>query len=414
MKDERGRADRVQPPGAQPRHEKLGVSDGAQQADHAAGRGEQEPFRRKQPPDGRRRKTDRAQQPNLANALFHAELEEERGQHHGRDDEKEAEVGEVLAEVRGAARRGQGLRADVADPDAERDRIDLAAEAFAELFDARAGRDANRRGLPVARSPEGTPECFGHKRLRRRSIPFPIVLVDVADAAEIDREGRVPVAQVVAVGDARIMRRKRAVGGQSADRHHRRELERRRLRRQAAGILPDVVVEGDAVAGFDGEITGRPLVQHDRRQPAVVRDEIGDERRQLDRRHQRVRRGPVAGPHAVDEIGEDRRRRQAQLPGRLEDRALAPFVDQGAGSFDRERRKRRVGLARQGSKVQSDIGGSRVPADERFEPGAAIGVGSGSARDEEGVQLSGRRNVVGIEPAARHERGADVALLRLE
>ncbi len=94
--------------------------------------------------------------------------------------------------------------------------------------------------------------------------------------------------------------------------------------------------------------------------------------------------------------------------------ALAPFVDQGAWSFNRERWKRRVGLARQGSKVQSDIGGSRVPADELFEPGAAIGVGSGSARDEEGVQLSGRRNVVGVEPATRHKRGADVALLRLE
>ena len=45
-----------------------------------------------------------------------------------RDDEEEAEVDEVLAEVGGAARRGQALRPHRPDGQAQRERIDRVAQ----------------------------------------------------------------------------------------------------------------------------------------------------------------------------------------------------------------------------------------------------------------------------------------------
>ena len=56
------------------------------------------------------READRAQQPDFARALLDAEPEEQRRQQQRRGDEEEAEVGEVLAEVGRAARRGEPVR----------------------------------------------------------------------------------------------------------------------------------------------------------------------------------------------------------------------------------------------------------------------------------------------------------------
>ena len=55
------------------------------------------------------READRPQQADFARALLDAEPEEERRQQQRRGHEKEAEVGEVLAEVGRAAGRGQAV-----------------------------------------------------------------------------------------------------------------------------------------------------------------------------------------------------------------------------------------------------------------------------------------------------------------
>ena len=86
--------------------------------------GEHRGFPQELPADERRPGADGVVQPHLAHALLHAELEEQRRQHQRRDHEKEAEVDEILAEVRDARRCGERLRADVANGKAGDHRID--------------------------------------------------------------------------------------------------------------------------------------------------------------------------------------------------------------------------------------------------------------------------------------------------
>ena len=90
-----------------------------------------------------RREADRAQQADLARALLDAEPEEQRREQQRRHDEEEAEVGEVLAEVGGAARRGQARRARTSrDRQPERQRIDRGAQRAPRSDRARRSRDS--------------------------------------------------------------------------------------------------------------------------------------------------------------------------------------------------------------------------------------------------------------------------------
>ena len=118
------------PPGPQARHHQLAVEQGAADAGEASDGGEDQRLR---PTNCRRtrgrREADRPEQADLAPPLFDAQLEEERGEEHRRDDQEEAEVGEVLAEVGGAARRGEPFLAHRADGEARRDRIEAVAKA---------------------------------------------------------------------------------------------------------------------------------------------------------------------------------------------------------------------------------------------------------------------------------------------
>ena len=99
-------------------HDQRGVRDRAEDPGAAADDREQQPFAQEQPPDRRRLEADRPQQSHLARALFHAELEEQRDQQQRGHDQEEAEVDEVLAEVRGAARRRQAFGPHVSDSQA--------------------------------------------------------------------------------------------------------------------------------------------------------------------------------------------------------------------------------------------------------------------------------------------------------
>ena len=65
--------------------------------------GERDSLRHQESADGRGIEANRSEQPDLANTLLDAQLEEEGGQHQRRNDEKAAEVKKVFTEVRGAA-----------------------------------------------------------------------------------------------------------------------------------------------------------------------------------------------------------------------------------------------------------------------------------------------------------------------
>jgi hypothetical protein len=58
------------------------------------------------------RESQSLEKPHLAKALLEAEAEEQAGQEQARRYQEEAEVREVLAEVRGAAGGGEGRLAD--------------------------------------------------------------------------------------------------------------------------------------------------------------------------------------------------------------------------------------------------------------------------------------------------------------
>ena len=59
---------------------------------------------------------------------------------------------------------------------------------------------------------------------------FQYVLVGRTHALQIDRKRRIPVAERLGVGDARIDRRQIAIGGGAGDRHDRRRRRSRRMR----------------------------------------------------------------------------------------------------------------------------------------------------------------------------------------
>ena len=78
----------------------------------------------------RRAEPDRPQQTDLAHALLDAQLEEQHHQQQRGDDDEEAEVDEVLAKVRGAARGLEALGAHVDHGEPERKWIGGRAKAL--------------------------------------------------------------------------------------------------------------------------------------------------------------------------------------------------------------------------------------------------------------------------------------------
>ena len=138
-----------------------------------------------------------------------------------RDDEEEAEIGEVLAEVGRAVRGCEPLGAHVVDRKPHRQRIELAEQLFlisrARVFERRVARrnQTERRQPAVARAPQPLPAFDRDERLRCRAIPVPVLLIDRAHALQVDRERRIPVGHAIGVGDAWILRHQIAIGGGS-------------------------------------------------------------------------------------------------------------------------------------------------------------------------------------------------------
>ena len=270
------RADRVDPPRAQAEHEQRCRRRGPPQAQQAARR----PTARRlprgtgggcPPPE----KPTARSVPISADPLLDAQPEEQRRQQHGRGDQEEAEVDEVLAEVRRAARgvEARGAHGVTTKP---------AASVVSRARQCR-GRHGAARSLASA-SDSGTPggsatrtDVDGPNRLRQSACPRPSVtnafgvaryVVQYSSSAgrmrrEVQRERRVPVAHALRVGDARHVRRERRVDV-AADGHDARQRKRRRLGREAPVVVPAEVLDVDGVTGLRRELPPRPLVQPDR------------------------------------------------------------------------------------------------------------------------------------------------------
>ena len=196
--------------------------DGASHPQQTADEGEHEAFGRKQSAHARGAEAHGAKQADFARALFDTEPEEQGGEHQRGDDEEKAEVGEVFAEVSGAARRGQPVRAHVADGEAEGERVDSGAKTcrvpIARFSQRHAGRGHDPDGRPVAetRAPDLLAHLERDEGLGRGAAPVPVVFVNAANAREVERKRRIPVAERFRAGDARVDRREVAVGGRAA------------------------------------------------------------------------------------------------------------------------------------------------------------------------------------------------------
>ena len=135
MQLQQRRPDRADPPRAEAVHDDLAVENRAGDSEHAADRGEDDRLADQQTPDDRHRVARGAQDPDLAQPLLDAQLEEEHGQHQRRDHQEEAEVGEVLAEVGGALRGLECGRARGIEGHAHRIRRERGAQLVANSRD---------------------------------------------------------------------------------------------------------------------------------------------------------------------------------------------------------------------------------------------------------------------------------------
>ena len=180
------------------------------------------------PPNRRRIEPERLKQPDFLQPLLDAKLEEQPRQQQRRDDKEGAEIGEVLAEVGRAARRGEPLRAHVVDRKSHRQRVELAEQRFLVLLAGRSQRRPLRRNQPqrgqpaMPRAPQLLAALDRNERLRRRAIAVPVLLVDRPHALEVDRKRRIPIRNPIRVGDARILGNQIAIGRRPHHRHNAR------------------------------------------------------------------------------------------------------------------------------------------------------------------------------------------------
>ena len=320
------RSDRAHPPRSETVHDELPVQNRANDAECRANEGKNDRLAEQQAPDGGHRIACGAQNPDLSQPLLHAQLEEKDGQHQRRDHQKEAEVGEVLAEVGGTARRVEGRCTCGKERDSHCAGRERSAQALAKTrgdgFGARAVKmdHAKRSQRAVSRSPQIATALVGNERLRRRSVLVPVPFVLRPDARQIDRKWRIPIRQALRARDTRIVGRKTAIGREAGDWDDSGDREPRAARDKTGGRVPQVVVDVDTVTRYRLELVRRPSIQHNRvrardAEARVLRHGVPLRRAgravhlwhlcQIRRRHERIRDLPIALANRVGEIGKN-------------------------------------------------------------------------------------------------------------
>src|SRR5262249_22875853 len=132
--------------------------------------------------------------------------------------QEEAEIYEVLAKIRGTLRRLEALSFHSEDRQAHFSGVQCCSESPAIGFRGR--KDADRRQAAEARPPKVAALDERNKRLGRRAVLLPILLVDRPDAAEVKGKRWIPIMQALRLRDPRIPRRQVAVRRRVIERHH--------------------------------------------------------------------------------------------------------------------------------------------------------------------------------------------------
>ncbi len=88
------------PPRAKPVDDEPGIENGAQCSERASCERESDALSERQPADVSHREAGRPEDAHLPQTLLDSKLEEQNDEEKRRNDKEEAEVGEVLAEVR--------------------------------------------------------------------------------------------------------------------------------------------------------------------------------------------------------------------------------------------------------------------------------------------------------------------------
>jgi hypothetical protein len=205
--------------------------------------------------DGGGRESDCGEHADLLRPLLETDGKEQIGEQQRRDDEEEAEIEEVLAEVGGALRCRSCLAADVACAQPCRCWIDQLR------IDARAARQPQRRHLAVARTPEALPLRDRDQRLRRGAVQIPVLFVLRTDALEIDRERRIPRGHIRRVADTGILGCQCLIAAHAVHRHHAGEGELTAAGLQTVLVGPEKVVERHRVADLRPQVLRGPLIQ---------------------------------------------------------------------------------------------------------------------------------------------------------
>src|SRR5205823_2126655 len=179
----------------------VAVRDRARNAQHTAEQTENQRLDRQLFPDDLHLEPNRTQEADFAAALLDAQPEEQRREQERGQDQKEAEVGEVLAEIGRPTRSLESVLSDISHGHTEAQRIDRGADLLLEALAGGLQRqtlrrhDAYRGAIPVTRAPERLPNLERNERLGRRSIRVPVLFVDRSDFPEINWERGIPIGE---------------------------------------------------------------------------------------------------------------------------------------------------------------------------------------------------------------------------
>ena len=280
----------------------------------------------------------------------------------------------------------------------------LLLERCLELFGCHVGRGQQpQRGQNTETArPEFGAVVEADEQLGGGAVLVPVGLVQIPDSTQVDREGRIPVAHVVRVGDPREIRRQSPVGRPTRHLDHARHGRLDRLLEQLLPVAELEVVNRQAVAGRDRQILRQERVDQDltrpqsRGRPAVRQSQSPQftRPRRVQRRDRRVGSGgAILGGRSVGQVSRDLdrlraalRRRGVDLPGQL-------GAENDLGCGDQEMLVRR-------REPESEVRHLGVATDEAFDIG------------RRGFGIGGRPGIA-IRPLPDQQRVHEVAAIKL-
>ena len=336
--------ERPAPDAGQESDHPAGVGDAEERADRRPEEGDEAHFgqqERGHPPPG---PAGGEQQADLPEPPLDPQAEQEDDQDERRGQQEEGEVEEVEPEVGGAPRGLDPLLPHRDRREAEGGRVEGAHERRGEFVERFVGRSVGARPRPHRRRPRlrgeahrsraapaggGQPARRGQRqeRLRQRPPLLPVVLVLPADAVEIHRERRIPVADPRRVRHPRVLRGERRIRRQPGPFPGRRGPEGLPRGAEPALRLPGEELDLDRIAGPQVEVLP---------EPGSGDQPVGRRREQplREARDQGVGRLALAGAEGPGEPGQHRVGEEAPFPRRGRRRRHCRFRENQAPALE--------------------------------------------------------------------------------